>query len=555
MVLGFSMPVISTSIFRRCPVQLFLLVLISSATFFPHLGHRPADLMEARNFITAREIVRNNNWLVPTLNGAPRIAKPPLPTWITAGVYRLTGQKDDNGLLRLPAALMGIGVVLALWGLVRCITENDQLAFVCAAISATSFLITEMGRNGSWDIYCQSFMLFAIWCLAAGWKREEKNYFLFLGAGVFMACSFMSKGPVAFYTLLLPFAVAYGIVFGAQPMARKISPLLLAVMAAIILSSLWPLLIYLKMPQIFSATASTEAVSWFVRHRRPVYFYAHFPIYTGVWLFYVIAAIFFAFARERIRQVGNYRFIIIWGAISLLLLTVVPEKKDRYLLPAMIPTAILSGHLVYAQIIAASTLKLQKSDSILLYLQGGLTVLVVLAATVIIFIFGFKNNLLSPAATLLWSGMLVVLAGASIFATAKKSIKGLFGLGVALTIMVSLGGMPSLNVMLHLTYAPDVKTLRRARQIEAIQNLPFFAIEELSPKEIWDVGKMVRHWDVVNDPRPTNGSPLVFLASGAPDDALPPDLKKLITITDMGMFNYDPKNLSKFMHLALIRFR
>jgi 4-amino-4-deoxy-L-arabinose transferase-like glycosyltransferase len=544
----------TTSILSRYSVQLLLLLVICSATFFPQLGHRPADLMEARNFITAREIIRNNNWLVPTLNGVPRIAKPPLPTWITAGVYRLIGQRDDNGLLRLPAALMGVGLILSLWGLVRCITVNDHLAFVCAAIAATSFLIMEMGRTGSWDIYCHSFMLFALWFLAKGWKQEKNANFLFLMAGILMACSFMSKGPVAFYALLLPFILAYGIAFGVQPMVRKLPPLLAAVILGIFLCCLWPMWIYLKLPQIFSTTVSTEAVSWLVRHRQPIFFYAHFPLFTGLWAFYVIAAIFFAFARERVRQVGNYRFIILWGAISLFLLTIVPEKKERYLLPTMIPTAILAGHLVYAQMMIASIRKLNNSDLILVYLQAGLTALAALAAPVILFLFGVKNNLLSTDWAILWSGLFLFLGGLSVYTAFKKSVKGLFGAGVFLTILISLSMRPSLDAMLHYTYAPSATTLWEVRRIEAVRNLPFFALEELNPKEIWAVGKMVRHWDVANNSRPTGGAPLVLLSTRAPANALPPDLKKILTITPIGEFSFDPKNLSKRIQLVLLRF-
>ena len=40
--------------------------------------------MEARNFVTAREMLIDNNWLMPTFNGEPRYQKPPLPTWIAA---------------------------------------------------------------------------------------------------------------------------------------------------------------------------------------------------------------------------------------------------------------------------------------------------------------------------------------------------------------------------------------------------------------------------------------------------------------------------------------
>ena len=37
--------------------------------------------MEARNYVTAREILQDGSWLLPTMNGELRIAKPPLPPW------------------------------------------------------------------------------------------------------------------------------------------------------------------------------------------------------------------------------------------------------------------------------------------------------------------------------------------------------------------------------------------------------------------------------------------------------------------------------------------
>ncbi|MEG0517131.1 MAG: hypothetical protein RR523_15940, partial [Cetobacterium sp.] len=56
---------------------------LSFISFFSTIWIRKADLMESRNFITAREIVFNNEWLVTTLNGQYRFEKPPLPTWFT----------------------------------------------------------------------------------------------------------------------------------------------------------------------------------------------------------------------------------------------------------------------------------------------------------------------------------------------------------------------------------------------------------------------------------------------------------------------------------------
>lgn len=42
------------------------------------------DIMESRNIITAREMVYDGHWMVPTMNGDLRLEKPPLPTWLTA---------------------------------------------------------------------------------------------------------------------------------------------------------------------------------------------------------------------------------------------------------------------------------------------------------------------------------------------------------------------------------------------------------------------------------------------------------------------------------------
>ena len=51
--------------------------------------------MEARNFQAAKEMVEDNNWLLPTLNGEPRYQKPPLPTWLTAFSVLLFNSKNE----------------------------------------------------------------------------------------------------------------------------------------------------------------------------------------------------------------------------------------------------------------------------------------------------------------------------------------------------------------------------------------------------------------------------------------------------------------------------
>lgn len=56
--------------------NVLILFPISIFAFFSNIWVRPADLMEARNFITAKEMIENDNFIVPTLNGFLRFEKP-----------------------------------------------------------------------------------------------------------------------------------------------------------------------------------------------------------------------------------------------------------------------------------------------------------------------------------------------------------------------------------------------------------------------------------------------------------------------------------------------
>ena len=70
----------------------------------PNLEVPNITIMEARNFITAREMVDDGNWILTTMNGEPRYQKPPLPTWLSA-VFGLKLGSDSLFGLRFPAIL------------------------------------------------------------------------------------------------------------------------------------------------------------------------------------------------------------------------------------------------------------------------------------------------------------------------------------------------------------------------------------------------------------------------------------------------------------------
>ena len=55
--------------------QTFLLLIICFIAFFFSNDLIPANIMEARNFATAREILETKDWLIPHMNGMLRLEK------------------------------------------------------------------------------------------------------------------------------------------------------------------------------------------------------------------------------------------------------------------------------------------------------------------------------------------------------------------------------------------------------------------------------------------------------------------------------------------------
>ena len=90
--------------------NLVAIALVCLAIFLPHLDVVEVNIMEARNFITAREMLEYGNWIHTTMNLEPRYEKPPLPTWLTAFSASVFGVKSLFGL-RLPAVISVIFLI------------------------------------------------------------------------------------------------------------------------------------------------------------------------------------------------------------------------------------------------------------------------------------------------------------------------------------------------------------------------------------------------------------------------------------------------------------
>jgi 4-amino-4-deoxy-L-arabinose transferase-like glycosyltransferase len=183
----------------RLGVLLFLAVLalsIPQAALLPLLDRDEPRFAEA-----SREMLQSGNYIVPTFNGAPRYAKPPLIYWCQTVSYRLFSENAFAARLPSLLATAATALLLATWGMRL---GSDQMGLGAALLYAFCLQTVQQGRVATADALLIFFMTLTAF---AGWKiiqpkisgRVPVICFVVLALG--FAGGFLAKGPEA----LLPF--------------------------------------------------------------------------------------------------------------------------------------------------------------------------------------------------------------------------------------------------------------------------------------------------------------------------------------------------------------
>lgn len=526
--------------------QLFLLLGLGLVLFVPHLGLFEPDLMEARNFTTAREIQISGDWLVPTMNEEPRLAKPPLPTWFTAFAGSIGGVHNEF-VLRLPAVLAGLGLIFFLWLFARRFSSQQEFPLLAAGIAITSILVIQMSRTGTWDIFNNAFMIGA---LAVLWPSLRKGFSWgsALLAGLLMGASFLSKGPTAFYCLLAPFLLAYWVEFGFKSLLSTWRIWVVTGIVTLVASAIWPVFIYLQFPELSAATFAQEATAVTNRHTRSPFFYLNFPIYSGIWALLLLPALIWPFAKPRIAPNTNYRFLLVWTLGSLILMSLVPEKKERYLLPFYLPASLLTASYL-SYLIAEIGKGLSTWDKRIYNLFSWLFILVCFLAPIgaCIYFYQFGND---QWWWLLAASGLLPVAGTYLWQQYRKGhIREQF---VGILITISLAVLVLLPLGPGLLYRnAQYRDLAEFRQQKDFMERPFYCLGgELNMRQIWDLGKPVHRLDFPNEKIPVDQLPVIIFSSGHPD-FYNTIYHETYDIQYIDEFDFNPKRQSTRMFVSL----
>lgn len=307
------------------------------------LGERDVSrAQEARVLETARQMLDADwrGWLIPHLNGEPRLRKPPLCYWYTAASFKLLGVNETAG--RLPTLLIGwlaVGVTFLfgrdLAGSRLPSARDIQRGFVAAAALGSSFFFVRFARSAETDLPTLLGTVVAFWAILRSLHGSMRWLHL---AALGIAFSAMTKGPPAIYPVvfLLTLCVANKTVL---PLKRFITSG--AIVTALVLSGAWWVYV-LSNPAGGQVSEELKVIATGANHFG--LFYEYVPTLLAAllpWTPFYLAG--FLLGLFEWKKDAAFRTVVYAIMAVFVPLAVTPQVQPHYLVPMLPFCAALVG--------------------------------------------------------------------------------------------------------------------------------------------------------------------------------------------------------------------
>jgi len=310
---------------------------------------------EPRYAQVAREMLRNNDFVTPTLHGSPWLEKPALYYWRAAAAFRTFGPHDWAA--RLPSATFAAALVIIIYFHMRRFRPGAQ--FGAALITAASAAIIGFSRGASTDMQLAAPFAFAMLGWYA-WFETGKKFWLF-DLYFFLAVGTLAKGPVA-PGLALFIVLIFAIVRRDLKLVwRTVWWPGVLIYSVIVLP--WYIAVQMANKDFFKVFFLQHNLERFAtdlfQHKQPFWFYLPVLLLSLMpWTIYAIAALASAAKQTwrdwrssfpgRVReseQVGDSfpEFLVIWALFPILFFSFSQSKLPGYILPSIPPCSILTA--------------------------------------------------------------------------------------------------------------------------------------------------------------------------------------------------------------------
>ncbi|BAQ81035.1 lipid IV(A) 4-amino-4-deoxy-L-arabinosyltransferase [Pseudomonas sp. St29] len=309
---------------------------------------------ETRYAQISQEMLLTGKWASPHFMGIRYFEKPVAGYWMIAIGQALFG--DNLFGVRVASALStGLSVVLAyllarrLW--------NDPRKSLASALLYMSFTVVALQAG-----YANLDPQFTFWVnlsLVALWftfdcrsVRGQISAWVVLG----LACGmgFMTKGFLAW---LLPVLVALPYALWQKRLRSLLIYGGLGVLVAILISLPWALRVHAQEPDYWRFFFWHEHIRRFAgedaQHASPWWYYL--PLLVGFsvpWVLLLPASLKQAWEQRRLNSSG---FLLLWLVLPLAFFSLSKGKLPAYILPCLLPLALLMGHTLVDRLAAGKT--------------------------------------------------------------------------------------------------------------------------------------------------------------------------------------------------------
>ncbi len=427
----------SVPFYKKTWFHLLVLIVIGSFFLFFKLGERALfDPDEGRYAEIAREMYESGDWITPRLNEVKHFDKPPFTYWLAATSYSIFGVNEFAA--RLPSALAGIGGIIVIYLLGRCLF-NSTVGLLAALILLSSLEYFIIAHLIITDMLLCFFVLLSYLFFCRGCLQKNRKVVFYLFFYITLALGMITKGPVVLVFTLLP--ILFYIVLFEEWAILKEMKLLLGLLIFVAISAPWFIIVSIKnkgLSEYFINYQFIQRITTTVHQRRaPFYFYIYvlcggfFP-----WIFFIPNAIVRYLARKTAKSstgiLNRPYLLFLWFLIPFVFLSIVKSKLPTYILPLYPPIALFIANLFFENI--SSTKPYEKTFSIsFFFLIAGL--IAVIASSVFMYKiypkFAFLQTGANYLAIILSAGVII-----SIFFYFRRNKALLFGI-IAFTMLIA----------------------------------------------------------------------------------------------------------------------